>query len=191
MPDPHPGGPLAIIQHGTGHASCPGTTIQRTAAAKDLGGQAAAVKALGASPRAAAAGAAANSRLRLTWKTSFKPGAARPRRRVRRQKRPRRTRTKRKGGGGFAILVALLAVGVLAWIGSTGWYIVEVEEVGVVRRLGRIRPSRRRRVFILKLPAPFERADQGACGTGADRRNRLRRPLRNGENTRDLPTKKA
>jgi membrane protease subunit HflK len=65
-----------------------------------------------------------------------------------------------KGGGGFALLV-LVALGLFAWVGTSGWYIVQPQEVGVVRRLGEFN-RQDGAGFHLKLPAPFERADRVA-----------------------------
>jgi membrane protease subunit HflK len=64
-------------------------------------------------------------------------------------------------GGGGAPIILLIALGLVVWVAwpGSGWYIVEAEEVGIVRRFGEFQRQDQAGAH-LKLPVPMERADK-------------------------------
>ena len=68
-----------------------------------------------------------------------------------------------RGGrsGGGAPIILLIALGIVVWIAwpGSGWYIVEAEEVGVVRRFGEFQ-RQEQAGFHVKFPVPIERANK-------------------------------
>lgn len=61
----------------------------------------------------------------------------------------------KSGGGGFGLVILLLAIGLIAWVGSSGWYMVQPSEQGVVLRFGKYHRITGNG-FHLKLPSPIE-----------------------------------